>query len=325
MAVSATKMLNRSFIQKFLPLFAMQTEKKTLIVVLGPTASGKTSLSIEVAKHFGVPVLSCDSRQFYREIPVGTAAPTPKEQDGVPHHFVGDRSVTEHYNCGRYEEDALKLLDKLFLQHNQVVMVGGSGLYIDAVCEGMDDIPTVDPSIRPALQERFEREGLESLLTDLQTHDPEYHEKVDRCNPARVIRALEVCVGTGKSYTELRKGGIRKRPFDVVKIGVDMPREELYDRINRRVDAMLDAGLEEEAQTVYPLREHNALQTVGFREFFAHFDGEISREETVELIKRNSRRYAKRQMTWFGRDGNIAWFAKDDTAKAIQHIETEIR
>ena len=296
-------------------------DKKTLIVVLGPTASGKTGLSIEVAKHFGAPVLSSDSRQFYREIPIGTAAPTLEEQSGVPHYFVGSRSVTEFYNAGRYEEDALKLLDELFRTNDRVVMVGGSGLYIDAVCEGMDDIPAVDPSIRPALQQCFEQEGIEVLLKELRELDPEYHEKVDRQNPARVIRALEVCRGTGKTYTELRKGTPKERPFDVVKIGVNLPREELYDRINRRVDGMLEAGLEQEARRVYPIREHNALQTVGFREFFAYFDGEISREEAIDLIKRNSRRYAKRQMTWFGRDEQTRWFTKDEADAVVKYIE----
>lgn len=297
---------------------------KQLIVILGPTASGKTGLSIEVAKHFGAPVLSCDSRQFYREIPIGTAAPTLEEQEGVPHYFVGNRSVTEFYNAGRYEEDALKLLDELFQTHDRVVMVGGSGLYIDAVCEGMDDIPAIDPSIRPALQKCFEEEGLEILLTELQELDPEYYEKMDRQNPARVIRALEVCKGTGKTYTELRKGTQKERPFEVVKIGVNMPREELYGRINQRVDLMLEDGLEVEARRVYPLREHNALQTVGFREFFAYFNGEITRDEAVDLIKRNSRRYAKRQMTWFGRDEQTRWFTKEEVDAVVKYIENRL-
>ncbi len=279
-----------------------------LIVILGPTASGKTALSIEVAKHFDAPVLSCDSRQFYREIPVGTAAPTVEEQDGVPHYFVGDRNVTDFYNCGRFEEDALRLLDELFQRHDFVVMVGGSGLYIDAVCEGMDDIPAVDPAIRPGLQERFEKEGLGSLVEELQRLDPEYCKQVDHQNPARVIRALEICLGTGKTYTELRKGRTKERPFEVIRIGVNMPREPLYARIDRRVEAMLEAGLEAEARQVYPLRAHNALQTVGYRELFDWFDGKISREEAVSLIQRNTRRYAKRQLTWFKRDKRIHWF-----------------
>ena len=300
----------------------MQTsvKKKKLVVILGPTASGKTGLSIEVARHFGAPVLSCDSRQFYREIPIGTAAPTVEEQDGVPHYFVGNRSVTEFYNCGKFEQDALALLDELFLEYDRVVMVGGSGLYIDAVCEGMDDIPAVDPSIRPALQQRFETEGLEPLASELRRLDPEYYEKVDRQNPARVIRALEICFGTGKTYTELRRGGVKERPFEIVRIGVNMPREELYERIDRRVEAMLEAGLEAEACRVSPLRAHNALQTVGYRELFDYFDGKITREEAISLIQRNSRRYAKRQLTWFGRDPRIVWFTKNDAGEVIRYL-----
>jgi tRNA dimethylallyltransferase len=299
--------------------------KKHLIVILGPTASGKTSVSIEVARCFDAPVLSCDSRQFYREIPIGTAAPMAEEQAGVPHYFVGDRSVTEFYNCGRFEQDALMLLDKLFREHDTVVLVGGSGLYINAVCEGMDDIPAVDPAVRPALQARFEAEGLEPLVEELRELDPDYYEKVDRQNPARVIRALEICTGTGKTYTELRKGSAKKRPFEIVKIGITLPRSELYARIDRRVEAMLAAGLEEEARRVYPLRALSALQTVGYRELFDYFDGKISRQEAIALIQRNSRRYAKRQMTWFSRDGSTAWFTKDDLETILQYIEGEQR
>ena len=300
----------------------MQTsvKKKKLIVILGPTASGKTGLSIEVARHFGAPVLSCDSRQFYREIPVGTAAPTVREQDGVPHYFVGNRSVTEFYNCGKFEQDALALLDELFLEYDRVVMVGGSGLYIDAVCEGMDDIPAVDPSVRPALQQRFEKEGLEPLAAELQRLDPEYYGKVDRQNPARVIRALEICFGTGKTYSELRRGRTKTRPFEIIKIGINLPREALYARIDRRVEAMLDAGLEAEARRVYPLRAHNALQTVGYRELFDWFDGKITRQEAIFLIQRNSRRYAKRQMTWFGRDPRVVWFTPEEVEEIIRYL-----
>lgn len=294
--------------------------KKRLIVILGPTASGKTSVSIETAKHFAAPVLSCDSRQFYREIPIGTAAPTAQEQAGVPHYFVGDRSVTEFYNCGKFERDALKLLDELFQRHDTVVMVGGSGLYVDAVCEGMDDIPAVDPAIRPVLQARFEAEGLEPLTDELQRLDPEYYEKVDRKNPARVIRALEICQGTGKTYTELRRGNVTKRPFEIVRIGITAPREELYARVDRRVEAMLAAGLEDEARRVYPLRALSALQTVGYREFFDYFDGKITRGEAVALIRRNSRRYAKRQLTWFGRDPRTAWFTRDGVGEIIRYL-----
>ncbi|MDR0954198.1 MAG: tRNA (adenosine(37)-N6)-dimethylallyltransferase MiaA [Rikenellaceae bacterium] len=292
-----------------------------LIVILGPTASGKTALSIEVARHFGAPVLSCDSRQFYREIPIGTAAPTPSERGEVPHYFIGDRSVTDFYSCGRYEQDALKLLDELFRQHDTVVVVGGSGLYVDALCEGMDDIPAVDPAIRPALRERLEKRGLDDLLAELQTLDPAYWEQVDRQNPARVMRALEVCLGTGQTYTELRRGAVRQRPFEIIKIGIDRPRAELYERIDRRVEAMIEAGLEEEARAVYPLREHNALQTVGYRELFAYFDGTITRPEAIALIQRNSRRYAKRQLTWFRRDHHTAWFSPNDLPGVFRYLE----
>ncbi len=295
-------------------------KKKELIIILGPTASGKTAVSIEVARHFGAPVLSCDSRQFYREIPIGTAAPGAEEQGGVPHYFVGNRSVTDFYSCGQFERDALALLDELFKTRDTVVMVGGSGLYIDAVCEGMDDIPAVDPAIRPVLQQRFESEGLESLAAELQRLDPEYYAKVDRQNPARVIRALEICLGTGKTYSELRRGHTKTRPFEVVKIGINLPREELYARIDRRVEAMLDAGLEAEARRVYPLRAHNALQTVGYREMFDWFDGKISRQEAVSLIQRNSRRYAKRQLTWFGRDPRVVWFSPEQMAEIQSFI-----
>jgi tRNA dimethylallyltransferase len=294
---------------------------KRLIVILGPTASGKTALSVEVARHFGAPVLSCDSRQFYREIPVGTAAPTAEEQGGVPHHFVGNRSVTEFYSCGRFERDALRLLDELFREHDTVVMVGGSGLYIDAVCRGMDDIPTVDPAIRTALQERLEREGLEPLAEELRRLDPAGYEQIDTRNPARVIRALEIRTGTGKSCTEWRRGRVKERPFEIVKIGVTLDRGELYARIDRRVDAMLAGGLEREARGVYPLRAHNALRTVGYREWFDHFDGTIGRAKAVELIRRNSRRYAKRQMTWFGRDADIVWFTGADADRVIRYLD----
>lgn len=299
----------------------MSAHPHTLIVILGPTASGKTGLSIEVAERFHAPVLSCDSRQFYREIPIGTAAPTPEEQARAPHYFVGVRSVTEFYNCGRYEEDALALLDNLFKIHDTVVMVGGSGLYVDAVCHGMDDIPAVDPSIRIGLQQRLDDRGLDDLLVELEQRDPEFYEKVDRQNPMRVMRALEVCLGTGQTYTELRRGKGKPRPFRIIKIGVTLPREQLYERINRRVEGMLTDGLEEEARRMLPFRAHNALQTVGYTELFSYFDGTIPREEAVELIKRNSRRYAKRQLTWFGRDKEVTWFGKDD----VEQVEAYIR
>lgn len=301
----------------------MGEQNKTLVVVLGATATGKTDLSIEIAERFSAPVLSCDSRQFYREIPIGTAAPTPEQQARVPHYFIATRSVTDFYSCGRYEEEALELLDRLFVSHDVVVMVGGSGLYIDAVCNGIDDIPATNEVLRSELQRRLEVEGLDNLLGELERRDPEYYEQVDRCNHKRVIRALEVCIETGGTYTELRKGEGKQRPFRIVKVGVTMPRDELYRRINLRVDLMLQEGLEEEARRMFPLREHNALQTVGYKEMFDYFEGTTTFDEAVELIKRNSRRYAKRQITWFGRDKNIAWFGRDDADQIVKFIQSE--
>lgn len=286
----------------------MISEKPKLIVVLGPTASGKSAVAVDVARHFGTEVLSCDSRQFYREIPIGTAAPSPEEQGGgVTHHFVGSRSLADEYSAGRFAEDALRLLDELFTRRGEAVMVGGSGLYIDAVCDGMDDIPS-DPAIRRQLKASLDENGLDTLLVSLMELDPEYYGTVDKSNPQRIIRALEACVASGKPYSSFRSGKEARRGFDVIKVGLDLPRTQLYDRINRRVDTMMEAGFEREARAVWPLRHLNALQTVGYRELFSYFDGDISLGEAVELIKRNSRRYAKRQMTWFGRDERIKWF-----------------
>lgn len=281
--------------------------KKTLVVVVGPTASGKTAVSIEIARAFSTEVLSCDSRQFYHEIPIGTAAPTLEEQALAVHHFVASRSLSDDYNCGSYEHDAIALLDELFLKHDVVVMTGGSGLYVDAVCDGMDDIPC-DTEIRAQVLSRLESEGLESLVLQLQKLDPDYCSKADLSNRQRVTRALEVCLASGRPYSSFRRGEGTKRNFEVVKIGLTMDRALLYDRINRRVDIMMEQGLEAEARGVYHLRELNALQTVGYREMFDYFDGTTTRDEAVELIKRNSRRYAKRQLTWFGRDARIEWF-----------------
>ena len=272
---------------------------KTLIVIAGPTGSGKTDLSIQIALHYHAPIISTDSRQFYRGIPIGTAQPDAEQLQTVEHHFIASHDLKQDFNCGAYEQEALQRLEELFAQHDYVVAVGGSGLYIRALCEGMDDLPDAEPALREELLHRLETEGLESLVEQLRELDEVYYNEVDRCNPQRVLRALEVCLSTGKSYSSFRKGGTKQRDFEIVKIGVDYPREELYDRINRRVDMMMEAGLEAEARAMLPHRHLNALQTVGFSELFDHFDGTISKEEAVELIKRNSRRYAKRQLTWF--------------------------
>ncbi len=297
--------------------------RKRLIVIVGPTGSGKTDLSIGVAEYFGAPIISTDSRQFYRGMAIGTAQPSREQMARVKHHLVDCLDVTEEFNCGAYERVALERLAELFEKHNTVVAVGGSGLYIKALCEGMDDLPDAEPALREELLCRLETEGLESLVAQLRELDEVYYNEVDRCNPQRVLRAVEVCLTTGQPYSSLRKGGVKKRDFEIVKVGVDYPREELYDRINRRVDMMMAEGLEAEARAMLPQSHLNALQTVGFSELFDYFDGTISKEEAVELIKRNSRRYAKRQMTWFRRDKDIRWFTKPTTADVVEYLERE--
>lgn len=297
---------------------------KTLIVIVGPTGSGKTDLSISVAEHFRCPILSTDSRQFYRGIPIGTAQPEPEQLERVEHHFIASHSLQDDFNCGAYEVAALQRLEELFVGHDVVVAVGGSGLYVKALTEGMDDLPDVDAFLRKQLSERLQQEGLEALGEELCRLDPDFYAVVDRKNPARVLRALEVCIATGKPYSSLRTGTRRHRPFNIIKIGTNMDRAELYDRINRRVDMMIEAGLEQEAREVYPLRHLNSLQTVGYREMFDYFDGVTTRDEAIELIKRNSRRYAKRQLTWFGRDDEIEWFDPRDRVKIMEYIDSKI-
>lgn len=293
-----------------------------LIVVVGATGSGKTDLSIRLAQHYGAPVVSTDSRQIYRGLPIGTAQPTDEQLQAAEHHFIASHDITQNFNCGEYEVQALALLEKLFAEHDTVIAVGGSGLYVRALCEGMDDLPQADEELRARLTERMEREGVAALAEELRKLDPEYYGQVDRSNPARVQRALEVCLQTGRPYSQQRLGVRRERPFRIVKVGVDIPREVLYDRIDRRVDAMMEAGLEQEARAVYPFRHLNSLQTVGYKELFEWFDGAISREQAVELIKRNTRRYAKRQLTWFRRDAEIGWFAPDDFDRIVDYIES---
>ena len=302
----------------------MTMSTKTLIVVVGATGSGKTDLSLRLATHFAAPILSTDSRQVYRGIPIGTAQPTAEQLAAVEHHFIASHELDENFNCGEYEVQALARLEELFFKHDTVIAVGGSGLYIQALCEGMDDLPQADEELRKRLTERLQNEGIESLAADLQRLDPVYYEQVDRCNPSRVLRAVEVCLQTGKPYSSLRTGERRKRNFNIVKVGIDWEREALYDRINRRVDMMIADGLEAEARAVYPLRHLNSLQTVGYREMFDYFDGKISREEAIELIKRNSRRYAKRQMTWFRRDSEISWFSPAEIDEMVVFLENKI-
>lgn len=280
---------------------------KTLVVVLGATATGKTDVSLQLARAFSGEIVSSDSRQVYQQMRIGTAAPTPEQLAQVKHHLIGTRSITEDYSCGRYEQEATELIERLFLNRDILLLVGGSGLYIDAVCRGMDNMPVTDPRLREGLNLRLENEGLPSLAEELKRLDPVYYEQVDRENPQRVMRALEVCLQTGKPYSDIRTGARKQRPYRILKLGITMPREVLYERINLRVDQMVAEGLEEEARGLYPQRHLNALQTVGYQEWFDYFDGKISREEAIGLIKRNSRRYAKRQQTWFRRDHEIHW------------------
>ena len=298
----------------------MNTKRGTLIVVAGPTGSGKSALAVRLAQYYNAPIISTDSRQVFRGLAIGTAQPTAEELAAATHYFIADREVEDDFNSGRYEAEALALLERLFEDNEYVVAVGGSGLYIQALCEGMDNLPEADKTVREALQQRLKSEGLEALVAELRERDPEYAAKVDINNPSRVMRALEVCIVTGRTYTEQRIGQKAERSFNIVKIATDMPRDVLYDRINRRVDMMVADGLVEEARAVYSKRNLNSLQTVGYREMFDYFDGTISLDEAIELIKRNSRHYAKRQMTWFRRDAEFAWFSPSDIEQIIEYI-----
>lgn len=293
---------------------------------MGPTAVGKTALGIEVAKHLGTVILSADSRQFYKEMEVGTAKPTPEEQAQVFHYFVNTLHIDEDYSVGKYEKDALVLLEKLFTDRSAVVMVGGSGLYVKAVCEGIDEMPEIDHSIRERLNEIYKKSGLEPLVKRLYTEDPEYAELVDLKNPQRVIRALEVIESSGNTYTSYRNAVADvNRPFEIIRIGLEMPRDQLYHRIDKRMDMMIEAGLFEEAQSLYEKRHLNALQTVGYSEIFGYLEGEYDREEAIRLLKRNSRRYAKRQMTWFKKDTAINWFSTDRSNDILDWLSDQLK
>ena len=299
---------------------------KTLLLILGPTGVGKTELALRVAQRYGCPIVSCDSRQIFREIPIGTAAPTAEEQQHVKHYFVGERSIEEDYNAGQYERDALQLLATLFAQHEVVVMTGGSMLYADAVCKGLDDLPSVPLSVRADVQREYETKGLAWLQSEVQRLDPAYWVEVDQQNPARLAHCVELCRVTGKPYSALRSHTAKARPFRILKIGLDRPRAELYARIDERVKQMMEAGLLEEAKAVYPKRALNSLQTVGYKELFAYLDGEYDLHRAIELIQQNSRHYAKRQLTWFRRDNEIHWLnANDDYEKNSDSIDGLLR
>jgi tRNA dimethylallyltransferase len=298
---------------------------KTLVVITGPTGIGKTEVSIKVARHFNAEIVSADSRQIFKELNIGTAVPSTEELAAIPHHFIQSHSVEENYNASRYETEALELIDKLFQQKEVLLLVGGSMLYIDAICKGIDSMPDADPEVRAALKKQLEEEGLESLRLQLKTLDPEYYIKVDLKNPNRIIHALEISIQTGKPYSSFRSDTPKKRPFQIIKIALNCDRQVLHNRINLRVDKMMEAGLETEARSVYHKKHLNSLNTVGYQELFAYFNGEISREKAIELIKRNSRRYARKQITWFRRDENVKWFEPTNTQEIIEWIDTQIK
>ncbi len=294
--------------------------EKTLIVITGPTAVGKTALCLDVAKHFHIPIINADSRQIFRELKIGTAPPTEAQMQQVHHDFVGILGLDDYYSASLFEQQVLELLGRQFLSSDYALMAGGSMMYIDAVCDGIDDIPTIDDQTRTMMKQRLADEGLEALCEELRQRDPEYYEIVDRQNPRRVVHALEICLMTGKTYTSFRKREKRQRPFSIIKIGLNRPREELYDRINRRVDQMMADGLLEEAKALYPKRHLNALNTVGYKELFDYIDGRWPLEEAVERIKGNTRRYARKQLTWFKKDESIRWFHPDETETIIKYI-----
>lgn len=288
-------------------IFAFLIMEKTLKVIIGPTGVGKTDYALSMAEQYGCPILNADSRQLYRDIPIGTAAPTAEEQQRVKHYFVGTLGLEDYYSAAQYEQDAMKLLTELFQTHDTLVMSGGSMMYIDAVCKGIDDIPTVDDDTRQLLKSRYEAEGLEPLVAELRLLDPEYYDICDKRNPKRVVHALEICYMTGRTFTSYRVRKQVNRPFRIEKIGLQRPRPELFDRINRRVDKMVEQGLLEEAQRVLPYRTCNSLNTVGYKELFKYFDGEWDLDFALEKIRRNSRVYAKKQITWFKKDPDVNW------------------
>lgn len=294
---------------------------KTLVVILGPTGIGKTETSINVAEHFSIPIVNADSRQIFYEIPIGTAAPNAEQQRLVRHFFVGTHHIQDYYSASLYEQDVIGLLDSLFAESDIAMMCGGSMMYIDAVCNGIDDIPTVDEATRTLMKHRLAEEGLPALVDELRRLDYEHWQVVDKNNPRRVVHALEICHMTGKTYSSFRTNQVRQRPFRILKIGLTAPRDILYDRINRRVLKMLDEGLVDEARRVYHLRELNALNTVGYKELFEHFDGLTTLDEAVYKIQSNSRRYCRKQQTWFKKDDSIAWLAPQNIKEIINYIE----
>ena len=293
---------------------------KTLIVIVGPTGVGKTALCLEVAERLGTFIINADSRQIFRDIPIGTAAPTAEEQKRVKHFFVGKLHINDYYNASMFENDVIELLDKLFGEKDNIIMSGGSMLYVDAVCNGIDDIPSVNENIRQQVKSLYEADGLDIIKEKLKKLDPEYFEIVDKNNPKRVIHALEICLSTGKTYTSFRTNTKKERNFRIIKIGLNRDRDELYSRIDKRVDLMIENGLMEEAKRMYPHKELNSLNTVGYKELFNYFDGNCTLDEAIFKIKSNTHKYCRKQLTWFKRDKDIHWFNPDNVEEIIKYI-----
>ena len=296
----------------------------TLIVLIGPTGVGKTELSLQLAEAFNTCIVSADSRQLYADLKIGTAAPTPEQLQRVKHYMVGTLGLTDYYSAAQYETEVMKLLNELFKEKKVVLLTGGSMMYVDAVCKGIDDIPTVDADTRSLMLQKYETEGLEHLCAELKLLDPEYYQIVDLKNPKRVIHALEICYMTGKTYTSFRTQQKKERPFRIVKVGLTREREELYDRINRRVDQMMADGLLDEARSVYAHKEYNSLNTVGYKELFKYIDGEWTLDFAIEKIKQNSRIYSRKQMTWFKRDTDIRWFHPEQETEILSYLRSQV-
>ena len=297
---------------------------KYLVVIAGPTASGKTATAIKVAKALGTEIISAASRQFYKELPIGTAAPTPEEQAEVQHHMIHNLNVEDKYDVADYEQDVLNLLNQLFVNHDAVVLTGGSGLFIDAVCKGLDSIPDISEEVRNKVDELYKKGGLIALQNEVERLDPEYYSIVDKYNPRRLQRAVEVCYQTGLTYSSFRKNTVKQRDFKVIKVALLWERSELINRINKRVDIMVNEGLVEEAKAMYPKRHLNSLNTVGYKEIFEHFDGKVSLDEAIENIKINTRQYAKRQMTWLRKNNDYKWFTIDELDGMLNYINSVI-
>jgi len=302
----------------------VEATKKHLITVVGPTAIGKTAMAIQLAQHFNCEIISCDSRQFFKEMTIGTAVPSAEELAFVPHHFIQNKSIFEKYTVGDFEKEAIEKLDELFLKDDYVILVGGSGLYVDAVLKGFDDFPEVDPAIRISLTEKFEEFGISYLQDELRKLDPIYYDIVDSENPQRLMRALEVSIGSGKPYFSFLHQKKNERRFTSIKIGLEAPRQTIYDRINLRVDIMITEGLLEEARNLYSFKDLNALQTVGYRELFAYLNGEFTLDFAISEIKKNTRRFAKRQLTWFKKDVETSWFEIIEADKVFDYIEKKV-